>query len=126
MQRLSLYSTATQNPQHQNFALGIPTCWYLKMLKFALPPTRNLKFALPPTRTPNAYQWNIVCLGCSGIGSRVGHVHFIFFVSISCALGTQFPVEYGLYSGFGKIFYAEHNFVRGMYTYNKNINLIPV
>ena len=26
----------------------------------------------------------------------VGDVHFIFFVSISFALGSQFPVEYGL------------------------------
>ena len=31
-----------------------------------------------------------------GIGSCVGHVHFIFFVSISFALGSVFPVEYGL------------------------------
>ena len=28
-------------PQRQNFALGIPTCWYLKSRKFALPRTRN-------------------------------------------------------------------------------------
>ena len=34
-----------QHPRRQNFALGIPTCWYLKTLEFALPPTRNLKFA---------------------------------------------------------------------------------
>ena len=47
------------DPQLHNFALGIQTCWYLKMLKFALPPTPNLKFALPPTQTPNASQWNI-------------------------------------------------------------------
>ena len=32
--------------------------WYLKMLKFALPPTRTLKFALPSMRTPNVSQWN--------------------------------------------------------------------
>ena len=38
------------DPQRHNFALGIPTCWYLKTLKFALPPTQNIKFALPPTR----------------------------------------------------------------------------
>ena len=42
------------DPQCHNFTLGIPTCWYIKMLKFALPPIRTLKFALhqhqPPTR----------------------------------------------------------------------------
>ena len=35
------------DPQRQNFALGIQTCWYLKTLKFALPRTPNLKFGLP-------------------------------------------------------------------------------
>ena len=42
----------------QNFMLGIPTCWYLKTLKFALAPTRILKFALPRTRNPKTSQWN--------------------------------------------------------------------
>ena len=35
-------------------------------------------------------------LGLLALGLKVGHVHFIFFVSISFALGSQFPVEYGL------------------------------
>ena len=39
-------------PQRQNFALGIPTCWYLKTRKFVLPRTPNLKFGLPPTPNP--------------------------------------------------------------------------
>ena len=84
------------DPQRHNFALLIPTCWYLKTQKFALPPTPNLKFALPPMRNPNASQWNIGCIGSQTQISRVGHVHFIFFVSISFTLGSQFPVEYGL------------------------------
>ena len=37
-------------------------------------------------------QWNIVCVGSPCVGSCVGH----FFVFISFALGSQFPVEYGL------------------------------
>ena len=37
----------------QKFALAIPTCWYLK----------TLKFALPPTQIPNESQWNIGCIG---------------------------------------------------------------
>ena len=39
------------------------------------------------------------CVGSQTQISRVGHVHFIFFLnflSISFALGSQFPVEYGL------------------------------
>ena len=57
-------------PQRHYFALGIPTCWYLKMLKFAFPPTQN----------PNTSQWNIGCVGSLALGPCVGHVHFIFFV----------------------------------------------
>ena len=63
----------------KTLALGIPRCWYRKMLKFALSPTRN----------PNASQWNIARVGSPGIGARVGHVHFMLFVSISFALGSQ-------------------------------------
>ena len=84
------------DPQCENFTLGIPTCLYLKTLKFTLPATRNIKFALPPTQNPNASHWNIVWVGSPGVGSRIGHVHLIFFVSISFALGSQFLVEYGL------------------------------
>ena len=47
----------------------IPTCWYLK----------TLKFALPPMETPNMNRWNI---------GHVGHVG-LMFVSFSLALGSQ-------------------------------------
>ena len=64
---ISLYSTATLNhlvlgpricldSQHHNFALGIPTCWYLKTLKFALPP-------VTPMPTPKESRWNIGGVG---------------------------------------------------------------
>ena len=75
--------------RHHNFALGIPTCWYLKTLKFALPPPSNLKFALPPNATPNTSRWNIGCVGSPAVGAGIGHVHFIFFVLISFALGSH-------------------------------------
>ena len=71
-------------------------CIGLKMRNFALPPTPNLKFAFSPMRNPNTSQWNIGCVGSQTQISWVGHVHFIFFVLISFALGRQFPVEYGL------------------------------
>ena len=76
-------------PQRHYFALGIPTCRYLKMLKFAFPPTQNIKFAFPPTQNPNASQWNIGCVGSLALGLCVGHVHFIFFWLISFALGSR-------------------------------------
>ena len=83
------------DPQCHNFALGIPTCWYKKTLKFVLPPTLMLKFALPPTSTPNASRWNIGSVGSPIGGAGIGHVDFMLFVSISFALVSQFPVEYG-------------------------------
>ena len=67
--------------------LRIPTCWYLKMLKFVLPPIQTLKFVLPQTQMPDANRWNIGGVGSLGIGSRIGHVHFMLFVSLSLALG---------------------------------------
>ena len=55
-------------------------------------PTRNPN-AKPqretPTRNPNACRWNIGCVGCATREAGVGHVHFMFFVLISFALGIQ-------------------------------------
>ena len=65
-----------QCPRRQHFALGIPTCWYLKCENVRYP-TPKLKFALAPTPNPDASQWNIGGVGPSGIG----HVHFMY---ISC------------------------------------------
>ena len=48
-----------------------------------------LKFALPPAPTPDVSQWNIGGVGSSGVGVGVGHVHFMLFMSISFASGTQ-------------------------------------
>ena len=76
-------------PPTQNFALGIPTCWFLKMVKFVLSPMQTLKFALPPTWNHNASQWSIGCIGFPGAGAHVGHVHFMLFVSILFTLGSQ-------------------------------------
>ena len=86
------------DPQRHNFVLGIPTCWYPKRRKFSLPLTPNLKFAFLPTQNPNASQWNIGCVGSQTQISPVGHEHFIILVLISFALGSQFPVKYGLNS----------------------------
>ena len=70
----------TLEPQRENFVMGIPTCWYLKTLKFALPPTQNL----------NASQWNIT--------SGIGHVHFFLFCFDFIWVVSRFSVEYWLIS----------------------------
>ena len=79
------------DPQRHNFLLGIPTCWYLKTLKFALPPMPNLKFALCPTRTPNVSQWNISCVGSPSWPCTFNFV-WVDFISV----GSRFSVKYEL------------------------------
>ena len=75
-----------QCPRRQNFALDIPTCWYILALpnaKIWSPLTPNLKFALPPTPTPNASQWNIGGVGLLALAmyiSCIFHVYFMLFV----------------------------------------------
>ena len=73
------------SPPTRNFALARPTCWYLK----------TLKFAVPPMSTRNAGEWNIVCIGSPTQYLCVGHVNFIFLVSISFALGPVFQWNMG-------------------------------
>ena len=57
-------------PQHKQFGLPIPTCWYLKSL------------VNPKRRTMDPK------LGSPRVGARVGHVHFMLFMSIEITLGT--------------------------------------
>ena len=45
-----------QCPRRQNFALEIPTCWYI----LALP---NAKICVFPDANPDTSQWNIGCVG---------------------------------------------------------------
>ena len=71
------------DPQRHNFALLIPTCWYLKTLKCALPPTRMLKFELSSTPTPNASQWTIGYFGSPTQNFRVGNEHVLISFEFS-------------------------------------------
>ena len=100
---LSLYSTATQHTWRRGLVLGnAPDARKLRWryqhvgileptqnVKFASPPTQNVKFALPPTPTPDASQWNIGGFGSPTQDFCVGHIHFMLFMSISFASGTQ-------------------------------------
>ena len=89
---LMLWVGVGQYPQRKKCAFGIPTCWYLRTLKFALPPKPNLKLALPPMRTPNVNQWNIGCVG--KIIALAMYISF-FSVSILFALGPVFQWNMG-------------------------------
>ena len=100
---LSLYSIATQNTWRRGLVLGnapdarilrwgyqhVGIFWHYLTLKFTSPPTPNIKFALPPTPTPDASQWNIGGVGSPTQNFCFGHVHFMLFMSISFAPGTQ-------------------------------------
>ena len=81
-----------QCPRRQNFALEIPTCWYLLrwvtqffcVLADAKPESCLLANA-KLKRKPVEYRLRWVPMQNSG----VGHVHLIFLVLISFALGSQ-------------------------------------
>ena len=60
-----------------------------KNTKICITPTPMLKFALPPMPNPNASRWNIGGVGSPTQNSRVGHVDFMLFVSLSLALASQ-------------------------------------
>ena len=60
-----------------------------KNAKICVSPNANVKICITPNATPNTSQWNIDCVGSPGIGACVGHVHFMLFMSISFALGSQ-------------------------------------
>ena len=70
------------------------------MLKFAFPPTQNIKFAFTSTQNPNASQGNIGCVGSLALGLCVRHVHLIFFVLISFALGKRHKRSFQWNMGF--------------------------
>ena len=64
-----------------------------------------LKFAFPPTPAPNASRWNIGGVGPptqAYLGAGIGHVHFMFFVLISFALGGQRKPSFQWNMGFSK------------------------
>ena len=56
-----------------------------KNAKICVTPNANVKFCV----TPNANKWNIGRVGSPTQNSRVGHVDFMLFVSLSLALGSQ-------------------------------------
>ena len=81
-----------QCPRRQNFALEIPTCWYLganAKCKICVTPNTKYKICVTPDANPDASQWNIGGVGFATQDFRAGYVHFMLFMSISFASGTQ-------------------------------------
>ena len=86
-----------QYPRRQNFALAIPTCWLLgansNPLICVLPGAKPKICVLPdvkPKRKPVEYRLHWVQTQNSG----VGHVHFMIFVLILFAFGSQFEPSF--------------------------------
>ena len=75
------------DPHRENFAFGIPTCWYLKPshTQRKSPNTRRklLRTQRQSQRKPVEYRLHWV----PSIGACIGHVHFMFFVLISFRVG---------------------------------------
>ena len=68
----------------ESFVLGIPTCWYLKRLKFALSPMQMLEFVLSSMQTPKHEQ----------VEYRLRWVSWHW--GLHWATQRHFSVEYGL------------------------------
>ena len=103
---LALWVGVGQYPRRQNFVLGIATCWYLganaNPLICVLPDAKPKICILPkakPKRKSVEYRLRWVRTENSGIG----HVHFMFFVSISFALGSQREPSFQWNMGFTEI-----------------------
>ena len=71
-----------------------------KNAKICVSPNANVYICVTPNATPNTSQWNIDCVGSPGIGACVGHVHFMLFMSISFALGSQLERSFRWNMGF--------------------------
>ena len=71
--------------------------------KICVSPDAKHKMCVSPAAKPQR-QWNIGCVGSPALGLSVGHVHFIFFVLISFALGSfQWNMGFTLLAGAGVV-----------------------
>ena len=85
-----------QCPRCQNYALEIPTCWYILALpnaKICVTPDTKPKICVTPDANPRRqsveYRWRWVPNAKFLRWACTFHVHFMLFMSISCASGTQ-------------------------------------
>ena len=76
-------------PPTRRFCYTYTNMLVSKNAEICVTPNANFKIALAPTQNPNASHWNIGCVGYQTQNLRVGHEHFMFFVLISFAFGSQ-------------------------------------
>ena len=89
-----------QCPLRQNFALEIPTCWYI----LALPPTpipdANPKICVTPDANPRRqsveYRWRWAFWRWGWRWACTFHVVYVNFLCLGHQTQTRFSVEYGL------------------------------
>ena len=109
------------DPHRENFAFGIPTCWYLKPshTQRKSPNTRRklLRTQRESQRKPVEYRLHWV----PSIGACTFPVFCVDFISRWVAIRTQFPVEYGLncYPKFKVILYKYSRVKRGFHEMTK-------
>ena len=86
---------------------------------------------------PNASRWNIGCFGYPCIGTHVGHVDFMLFVSISLHwVANAYPISGGIWAlvpkdglvtGLGYAYIYQINVIRyGCLHINKRLAHIPL
>ena len=83
------------DPQCQNFALAIPARCYLNTRKIRLSPEPKPKICVTLNAKPKRKLVEYRLRWVPNAVSHFGHVHFIFFVLISFALGIQRAMRKG-------------------------------
>ena len=82
-----------QCPRRHNFALEIPTCWYI----LALP---NAKICVTPDANPRRqsveYRWRWAFWHWGWRWACTFHIFCVDFICVWWSMQTQYPVEYGL------------------------------
>ena len=92
-----------QCPRRQNFALEIPTCWYLganAKCKICVTPNTKYKICVTPDANPRRqsveYRWRWVRNAIFSRWPCTFHVVYVNFICVGHPTQTRFSVEYGL------------------------------
>ena len=90
-------------PRRQNFALEIPTCWYILALpnaKICVTPDTKPKICFAPDANPQCqsveYRWHWAFWHWGWHWACTFHIFCVDFICVWWSTQTQYPVEYGL------------------------------
>ena len=93
-----------QCPQRQNFALEIPTCWYLAANanpEICVTPNAKHEICVCPNANPRRqsmeYRWRWLFWRWGFGWPCTFHVVYVNFICVGHPTQTRFSVEYGLY-----------------------------